>query len=97
MRLDTAGETKCLFSPIFSLTAANSRCLEAQGQTMPFQRTTEKSGKDGTSGGHAVQPPVQDRLPLVIPANNLTLSVQEFPELEAMPLHFLHYLLATSP
>lgn len=82
---------------ILSLTAANSRCLEAQGQTMPFQRTTEKSGNDGTSGGRAVQPSAQAGLPPVIPANNLTLSVQEFPELEAMPLHFLHYLLADSP
>lgn len=80
-----------------SLTAANSRCLEAQGQTMPFQRTTEKSGRDGTSGDRAVQPPAQAGLPLVTPANNLTLSVQEFPELEAMPSHFLHYLLADSP
>lgn len=24
----------------------------------------------------------------------ITLSVQEFPELEAMPLHFVHYLLS---
>lgn len=82
---------------ILSLTAASSRCLEAQGQTMPFQRTTERSGRDGTSGGHAVQPPAQAGLPLVTPANNLTLSEQESPELEAMPLHFLHYLLADSP
>lgn len=79
---------------ILSLTAANSRCLEARGQTMPFQRTTEKSGKDGTSGGRAIHGPAQAGLPLVISANNLTLSVQEFPELEAMPLHFLHYLLS---
>lgn len=61
---------------------------------MPFQRTTEKSGKDGTSGGRAIHGPAQAGLPLVISANNLTLSVQEFPELEAMPLHFLHYLLS---
>lgn len=40
---------------------------------MPFQRTTEKSGRDGTSGGRAVQPPAQAGLPLVTAANNLTL------------------------
>lgn len=82
---------------ILSLTADNSRCLEAQGQTIPFQRTTEKSGRDGTSGGRAVQALAQAGLPLLTPDNNLTLSVEEFSELEAMPLHFLHYLLAGSP
>lgn len=54
---------------ILSLTTASSRCVgEAEGQTMPFHRTTAQFGRAVTSGGHPVQSPTKAGLPLLTAA-----------------------------